>query len=447
MNSEQDFHKTCFIIMPFGKKHLQIYNEMTEKTEDIEIDFDFVFNEIFKPAIESVSLPEGNKLIAKRADDGFFSTLIDTEMFELLEYSRLAFVDITGLNPNVFYELGVRHHARPNGTLIFQLSRLPSSAIPFDIKRVRTYPYEYDPIDEIIESKDTIKKVVLESLKFNKVDSPIQVALGKQKNNIHLQSTLVEAENALRNNDAAKALEKYYEVLRHDKTNILTLMKIGILHKENGNWEKALECFSNVNSLEPSYAEAFKEKGIAQNKLFNQNPKMYKDTGEKSLILATELNKHDFDAFSSLGGIYKRLGNLKKSCEMYLKAVELTNGNHYPLLNYVKLQSNILNESKIDLKTKLLLKRAKSTLTAQIKDSPPYNAPWSFFDLAEIDLFLEDDEERFLYLIEEGISYTSAKWQIKTFLDSLNLIKGIENKPQSLDKGVQLLEDAIKALY
>ena len=37
-------------------------------------------------------------------------------MFRGIEYARIVLSDITGLNANVFYELGVRHHSKPTGT-------------------------------------------------------------------------------------------------------------------------------------------------------------------------------------------------------------------------------------------------------------------------------------------------------------------------------------------
>src|SRR4051812_310811 len=115
-----EYTTICFVIMPFSKKTV----------EGKEIDFDSIYHEIFEPAIAAVDLPEGGKLIPKRTDQDYFSANIDTEMYQYLEYSRFALVDITGLNANVFYELGIRHHANESGTAIF---RQGNKAIPFDI--------------------------------------------------------------------------------------------------------------------------------------------------------------------------------------------------------------------------------------------------------------------------------------------------------------------------
>src|SRR5690242_6715306 len=97
-----DYTKTCFVIMPFGKK----------KVGDCEVDFDLIYDTIFAPTVSATELPEGGKLIPKHTDKDFFSGEMTVEMFQYLEYSRFALTDISGLNANVFYELGVRHRAR-----------------------------------------------------------------------------------------------------------------------------------------------------------------------------------------------------------------------------------------------------------------------------------------------------------------------------------------------
>src|SRR5437879_4903189 len=95
----EHYDRICFVIMPFGKK----------KVGEREVDFDLIYDRVFCPAISNVPLPEGEKLEPRRTDKDYFVADIGQEMFEYIEYSRFALVDITGLNANVFYELGVRH--------------------------------------------------------------------------------------------------------------------------------------------------------------------------------------------------------------------------------------------------------------------------------------------------------------------------------------------------
>src|SRR3954467_4514610 len=142
-----DYSKICFVIMPFGNK----------KVGDADVDFDKLYDDIFLPAIAAVDLPEGGKLDPRRTDKDFFAGDIKLEMFQYLEYSRFALADISGLNFNVAYELGVRHRAREAGTAI---SRQVRAAPPFDISSIKAFPYEYAPADEAAKSRALITRVL-----------------------------------------------------------------------------------------------------------------------------------------------------------------------------------------------------------------------------------------------------------------------------------------------
>src|SRR6476620_4861086 len=110
-----DYARTCFVVMPFSEK--EVVDGQGAKRM---VNFDTIYEGIFEPAIRAVTLPEGGTLQARRTDRDFFTSDISQDMFEYLEYSRVALTDLSGLNPNVMYELGVRHRARPTGTVVFR---------------------------------------------------------------------------------------------------------------------------------------------------------------------------------------------------------------------------------------------------------------------------------------------------------------------------------------
>jgi hypothetical protein len=121
-----DYENVRFVIMPFGQKPVG----------DRQVDFDRIYDAVVEPAIRTVALPEGGQLVPRRTDKDFFSGDIGLEMFGYLEYSRFALADITGLNANVFYELGVRHRTRETGTTVF---RQTGATIPFDIRSIKAF--------------------------------------------------------------------------------------------------------------------------------------------------------------------------------------------------------------------------------------------------------------------------------------------------------------------
>ena len=146
--------------MPFQK------NKVGEK----EVDFNDIYDSIFWPAIEATPLPEGGNLEPRPTDKHFFAGNISTEMFHYIEYSRFALAHISGLNANVFYELGHRYRVHEMGTVIFRQTDAP---IPFDINQIKAFPHEYFPEVKAKESRAVITRVLEESLVQNRIDSPI----------------------------------------------------------------------------------------------------------------------------------------------------------------------------------------------------------------------------------------------------------------------------------
>ena len=164
-----DYARTCFVIMPFGTKEIA-----DDKGVKRAVNFDAIYDSIFEPAINVVPLPEGGRLQARRTDRDFFTSDISQDMFEYLEYSRIALTDLSGLNPNVMYELGARHRARPAGTVIF---RQLGVKLPFDITQIKAFPYEYESEDNATESRTFITRVLKEVVDQNRPDSPVRKTL------------------------------------------------------------------------------------------------------------------------------------------------------------------------------------------------------------------------------------------------------------------------------
>ena len=410
--------------MPFHKK----------KVGGREVDFNDIYDSIFRPAIAATPLPEGGNLEPRRTDKDFFAGNISTEMFHYIEYSRFALADISGLNANVFYELGHRHRVHEAGTVIFRQTDAP---IPFDINQIKAFSYEYFSEEQAKESRALITHLLEESLVQNRIDSPIQTALAVQRQQRgDVEGLLKDAEDAIRNQDPAVATAKYREAVQADDTNPVLRLKLGLLLKNQGNWQAALEQFSKAVAYSPTYSEAHLERGIAENKLFTKTGEP--PDGEDSLRRAVELNPKDFDALASLGGVLKRKEQFEEAFEQYQRSSEASNGHSYPLLNALKLEARAHGELTLDAKTKFLLQKAQRSLGAQVKNEPPYNAPWSFFDLAEVHLYL-DDKTGFLKQVDEGLLACEARWQAEIFRDSLQLL---------VDGGIELdgLQEAIPKL-
>jgi hypothetical protein len=105
---------TCFIIMPFGDWA------------------DFYYDNIFRPAVDNAGLTP------RRADDLYRPSAIVHDIWELTQTARLLLADLTGKNPNVFYELGLAHAiAKP---VILVAEKMDD--VPFDLRALRVIIYD-----------------------------------------------------------------------------------------------------------------------------------------------------------------------------------------------------------------------------------------------------------------------------------------------------------------
>jgi tetratricopeptide (TPR) repeat protein len=403
------YDRICFVIIPFGKKVVG----------DRTVDFDYIYETIFRPAIGAVALPEGGMLEPYRTDRDFFSGDIQLEMFQYLEYSRFVVADISALNFNVAYELGARHRARQSGTVIFRQAQSP---VPFDISAIKVFPYEAEPAENAEHARGLITRVLTELLIVNRLDSPIRAALQRQSGNP--DQKIQEAENAIRSQDWPSAIRIYHEVIAADPKNLLARMKLGLLCRDRGLWHEALEQFSATAELSPSYGEAYREKGGVENRIAHEERRpldIKPAPGELSLRHAIELNDKDFDAHASLGGILKRAHRYDEALECYERAVAVSGGHPYPLLNALRLRVQAHGRLELTPTDQRALQRAERVREMQTQQKPPFDAPWSFFDLAEIKLY-RGNISGFLQTASEGFKFSDADWQIMSFVSSLKML-------------------------
>jgi len=427
-----DYTKICFVIMPFGEKEVG----------GRKVNFDNLYDDIFVPAISAVSLPEGGKLEPRRTDRDFFTGDIKLEMFHYLEYSRFALADISGLNFNVAYELGARHRARESGTAIFRQSQF---APPFDISSIKAFPYEYEPTEQAAKARELITRVLTESLVRNRLDSPVRLALTTQSQSGETEALLTEAENAIRKLDWPGAMDIYRRAVAVNPANPLPRMKLGLLCRDREIWDEALEQLDGAIAASPLYGEAYREKGIVENKIA-QIAKQPLDTdpapGEVALRRAIELNDKDFDAYASLGGVLKRAKRFPEALAAYEKSLKVSGGHPYPLLNALKLRVPVNDRLDLSGADKVALARAERVREGQAQQDPPFDRPWCFFDLAEIKLY-RGDPKAFVAVAQKGFEQTDADWQGRTFVDSLRLLLPAADELPGLKEGLEELEQMI----
>ena len=113
--------RICFVISPIGEKDTEI-----RKLADDVLDL------LIPRALDryGFQVQRGDKLPTPGA--------INSEVVKLLQEAELCIVDLTGLNPNVFYECGRRHET---GRPMIQIAQR-GTPIPFDLAGNRTVFYD-----------------------------------------------------------------------------------------------------------------------------------------------------------------------------------------------------------------------------------------------------------------------------------------------------------------
>ena len=152
----------CFVVMPFGVK---------PDGRGGSVDFDAVYERLLAPAVREAELEP------LRADQELVGGLIHKPMFERLLLADYAIADLTTANANVFYELGVRHAARPYSTVLIGAD---VTRTPFDLAPDRVLPYGLDgqgrPADPERDGASLVR--ALRGARATTTDSPVFQLIG-----------------------------------------------------------------------------------------------------------------------------------------------------------------------------------------------------------------------------------------------------------------------------
>jgi len=148
--------KSCFVIAPIGSEESE-----TRKRSDL------VLKHIIKPAAEECGYN------AVRADEISEPGVITTQVIQRLIDDDLVIADLTERNPNVFYELAIRHAIRKPVVQIIKRDE----KIPFDVTGQRTIHYDLDLDSAAACKEELINQIRAAEKDPEKVDSPVSTAI------------------------------------------------------------------------------------------------------------------------------------------------------------------------------------------------------------------------------------------------------------------------------
>ena len=124
---------SCFVITGFSEK--------TDPATGRKLNMNLVFEKILKPVCDSFTDPP---IDCFRTIDKLYTGTIDSFMYKWILNADIAIADISTLNPNAIYELGVRYALKPFSTIVISESNL---LFPFDFNHIVIQKYVHGGTD------------------------------------------------------------------------------------------------------------------------------------------------------------------------------------------------------------------------------------------------------------------------------------------------------------
>lgn len=148
--------RTCFVVAPIGGDGT-----------DTRRRSDQVLRHIIDPVLSELNFEDAVR--ADRITDG---GLITRQVIDHLFTADLVIADLTDHNPNVFYELALRHaFQKPFVQLVVGKSHAP---LPFDVAEQRTIFFDHTDLDDVERAKATLAEYVKATMEPGAdVESPV----------------------------------------------------------------------------------------------------------------------------------------------------------------------------------------------------------------------------------------------------------------------------------
>ena len=145
--------KICFVIMPISSTQSTSEEEWTE-----------IYGNLIKPAVENSGL--GYTCHRSKAGRGNIIKDILTDLYQ----GHVVIAELTDKNPNVFYELGVRHTLRKRTLLICQ----KGDTLPFDLNSYCVCFYGWKTEPQRVAFRTEIRELLVNlEEEPDKADSPV----------------------------------------------------------------------------------------------------------------------------------------------------------------------------------------------------------------------------------------------------------------------------------
>lgn len=318
--------RSCFVIIGYGKK--VSYANGRPRV----LDLDETFTVLVKPVFDELGIP------CYRAIDKNINGSIDRLMLKEIKEADIALVDISTLNANVMWELGVRHALKSKYTIVI-CEKEQMARIPFDINHFVVHQYTHSeegiPFREVDRFKKYLSEAVLKMLSRqgqDDDDSPVfsflKELMHNEENVISAESfasIMEKAESAKNDKDFDRAIalfEKAREIalanmtLRDNLIFIISRQALCTYKKDPANkgaLEKAREILEELKPARSQDIEVIGLSGAISKRLNEVTAEdKYLDEALDFYERGFQLKQDYYNGINTAFMLYKKAGILKK---------------------------------------------------------------------------------------------------------------------------------------
>jgi hypothetical protein len=408
----------CFVLMPFGQK---------PAADGTLIDFDKVYQELIAPALEAAEVQPF------REDEQKTGGIIHKTMFESLALSEYAVADLTIANANVFYELGIRHAAKPYTTVPIYAK---DSRLPFDVNLLRCLPYKIQsgsPVD-LEETRKSLTALLREARQA-RTDSPIFQLLPGFPDTSKLQPEAFRTrvdELQVAKEDLARARKAGLEQLRkvEDRLTIpdadaAFVGELFLAYRDNKGWKDMVRL---AGKMSPPLAQSVP---VREQLALAKNRDGDGEGAERILLELIEGRGPSSETYGLLGRVYKdrwesalkasgpyvARGLLEKAIDAYLKGFEADWRDAYPGINALTLMELRQPPDPRRIALAPVVRYAVERRIAQ--GQPNY---WDHATRLELAV-LAGEEEAAIDSLVAALASVRAVWEPETTLRNIRLIR------------------------
>jgi hypothetical protein len=419
--------------MPFGKK--------LDVDRQTEIDFDHIYDDAIRPAADAANVD------VVRADEEQHGGFIHLAMYERLLLAEIVLADLTLANPNVFYELGIRHAARPRSTVLMfgRVGRLP-----FDLAPIRAIPYEIS--DGRLTDSERLRNTLSERIAaaasaHDEIDSPLFQLVPKLpplslphevtesfRDRVHaiasvrerLQSATKEGEKGV---DQIRTIER--ELGSLDRAAPESLLDVMLAYRSVGAWDEIVRLIDAFPKTVSENVTVREQLAMALNR-----SSLRRDRARAIELLAQIIEKHGPSPETNgvLGRVYKDMwleaqeandaiaaeGALAEAIKSYEQGFDADPRDYYPGVNAVTLS---LQQPGADAVARIERLRPVVTFAVARRGGMNSQDYWVVATVLELEC-IGGDWPAARRAAGAAVSRNADAWMLDTTLKNLDIIRG-----------------------